>query len=75
MKSTLIIRPVPKETEDHLAGLQPLGTQGGTDGNWNTARNNTVGTQVALGNIRNMHRSTTTFAVSGLFAEEFGEHP
>ena len=75
MERALVIGTVPKKAEHHLAAFQPLCRQSRADRNGNAARNNTVCAEIALLDIRYVHRAAPTFAVARLFAKELGEHP
>ena len=74
MEGTLIVGAVAEKGDDNLAVLLLLGGKRRTDGDRNAAADDTVGAEIALGDVGNMHRAASALAVSGLLAEELCEH-
>ena len=57
MLKTFIVGAIAKETNDNCARFQPLGGQRRSDRNRDAAADNTVGAQIALAEIGDVHRA------------------
>src|SRR5579883_420748 len=68
-------RAFSEETDRNAPIAEPLGRKCSAGGDAGAASHDRVRAQVAGRGIGDVHRSALAFAVPGLFAQQFGEHP